>query len=340
VTVPDQKPLALVAPFPRARWMILSDEHAARLETRLELAWHEGGPAPDDWVEHHLPKAEFLIGQVPLPAERLARAPRLRAVINVKGNWEPNVDYAACEARRIPVLSIAPAMAPAVAEAALAMALDLARGVTPADRAFRRAEERWGIAGNRDSFLLRGAPVGLVGFGNLGLALRPLIAPFGGRVRVFDPWLPAGFVREHGCEPCGLDELLRESKVIFVLAGVTSENAGFLGRAALERIQRDAAVVLASRAEVVDFDAFVELAEAGRFRAAIDVFPQEPLPADHPVRRCERILLSAHRAGGIPESYARISEMLTEDLELLLAGLPPVRLQRAHARTAAVARSR
>jgi phosphoglycerate dehydrogenase-like enzyme len=157
---------------------------------------------------------------------------------------------------------------------------------------------------------------------------------------VYDPWLSPGYLREHGCEPSDLDALLAESKVIFILAGVTTENEGFLGRRELEKIRPGSAVVLASRAEVVDFDAFVELAGAGRFRAAIDVFPEEPVPPNHPIRRTERILLSSHRAGGLPEVYTRISEMLMEDIDLILRGLPPIRLQRAHARTASVARSR
>lgn len=334
------KPLALLAPWPRPRWMVLDDAAFSRLGEQVEWVVHEGSPAPEDLVERVLPELAFVIGQPPLPAHRIARAPKLRAVVNVKGNWEPTIDYAACEARRIPVLSIAPAMAPAVAEMALALALDLARGITPADAAFRRGEERWGIAGNGLTFLLRGSPIGMIGFGNLGVALRPLLTPFGGIVRAYDPWLPAGFLRDHDVEAASLDVVLAESQVLFVLAGVTSENEGFLDRARLERIRRDAAVVLISRAEVVDFDAFVELAEAGRFRAATDVFPQEPLPTSHPLRRTSRILLSAHRAGGMAASYARISEMLCEDLELMLDGLPPVRLQRAHARTAAVARSR
>ncbi len=336
----EAKPLALVSPYPRARWMILTDEALARVEQKLDLVVHEGGEPPDAWVDEHVAEAVFLIGKIPLPPERLARAGKLRAVINVEGNWRPDVDYAGCEARRIPVLSIAPAMAPAVAEMCLAFALDLARGITPADRAFRAGEEQWGILGNFKSFLLRGAPVGLIGFGNLGQCLRPLLAPFGGVVRVYDPWLAPGFLRDHGCQPASLDELLAESKVIFVLAGVFRESEGFLDRARLEKIREDAAVVLASRAEVVDFDAFVELAQAGRFRAAIDVFPEEPLPKDHPVRQADAVLLSAHRAGGLLESYRRISDMLEDDLDLMLQGLPPVRLQQARARTAATARSR
>lgn len=334
------KPLLLVVPAPRARWMILDDAALARLEARWDVVLHEPGPAPDALVERCLPEVVAILGQVPLPEARLARAPKLRAYVNVKGNWEPTVDYAACARRGVEVLSIAPAMAPAVAEMALGLALDLARGITPADRDFRAGRERWGIAGNRDAFLLRGAPVGMIGFGNLGRALRPLLAPFGGAISVYDPWLPPGALAEHGCRAAPLDEVLATSQLLFVLAGVTVENEGFLDRAALERIRPDAAVVLASRAEVVDFDAFVALAEQGRFRAAIDVFPEEPLPPDHPLRKAERVLLSPHRAGGLPASYARICEMLEEDLGLILAGLPPVRLQRAHPATAAVQRSR
>ncbi|MDJ0786282.1 MAG: NAD(P)-dependent oxidoreductase [Myxococcota bacterium] len=334
------KPLALVAPYPRALWMVMTDDTRARLESKLELVIHEHEPMPDALLEAHLPEASFLVGKIPLPAERLARARKLQAVINVEGNWRPDIDYAECERRRIPVLSAAPAMAPAVAEMALGMAIDLARGITPADRAFRSGEERFGILGNLESFLLRGKPMGLIGFGNLGRELLPLLRPFGGRIRVHDPWLPDGLLAEAGVEPAPLDTVLAESKLLFILAGATSENEGFLGAAELDRIREDAAVVFVSRAEVVDFDAFVERARAGRFRAAIDVFPEEPVPKDHPIRDAEEILLSAHRAGGLRESYQRIAEMLADDVELILEGLPPQRLQRAQARTASVARSK
>jgi phosphoglycerate dehydrogenase-like enzyme len=336
----DERPLMVVDPTPRAPWMIFTGKDRARLEPQVRIVMHEGGPMPDDELERLLPEATFLLGQMPLSEGRLARAPKLRAVINVEGNWKPDLDYAACQRRGIWALSIAPVMGPAVSEMCLALALDLARGVTAGDRAFRRGEERYGIVGNADAFLLRGQTFGLVGFGNLGRALRPLLAPFGGRVLVHDPWLTPGYLAEHGCQAASLDEVLAGARVLFILAGVTAENEGFLDRARLETIRADAAVVLASRAAVVDFDALVELAEQGRFRLAVDVFPVEPVPADHPVRKAEGVVLSAHRAGGLRASYDRISEMITEDVELMLRGLPPVRLQRADPRTAGAGRSR
>lgn len=340
MATPSDAPLILVSPHPRASWMVFTPEDRARLESVARLEIHEEGEMPTETVEAYISEVEIVIGQIPFPRERLDRAPKLRAILNVKGNWEPTIDYVECERRGIAVLSAAPAMAPAVAEASLGYALDLARGITFADQAFRRGEERYGIAGNAEAFLLRDQPMGLIGFGNLGRALAPLLRPFGGRIRVHDPWLPDAYLAEHGVEAAPLDELLTESRVIFILAGVFEGNEGFLDRTQLSKIREDAVVILSSRAEVVDFDAFVELAEARRFRAAIDVFPEEPVPPHHPVRRTKNILLSSHRAGGLRDSYARISSMVVDDSLLILRGLPPVRLQRAASQTARLARSR
>lgn len=335
------RPLVLIDPDPRHRAMILTDEAWSELQAMADVvAWWDGGRMPDAMVDAQLPRVAIVIGQTHLPRERLERAPQLRAVINVKGNWEPFVDYVACQARGIPVLSIAPAMAPAVAEWSLGAAIDLLRGITRADQAFRAGQDRYGIRGNERSKSLFGARVGLVGYGNLGRALRPLLAPFGCEVVVHDLFLPAGFLAEQDCRAVAIDELLKDSEVIFILAGVTVENEGFLSAEKLGLVRADASVVLASRAEVVDFRALIDMAEAGRFRAAIDVFPVEPVPPDDPVRRTDKILLSSHRAGGIWPSYRRISAMMMDDLRLILRGLPPVRLQRTEPALAATARSR
>jgi phosphoglycerate dehydrogenase-like enzyme len=157
-------------------------------------------------------------------------------------------------------------------------------------------------------------------------------------VRIHDPWLPDAAIRAQGAEPASLGDVLAKSRMIFVLAGVTSENEGFLDRARLGAIRRDAAVVLASRAAVVDFEAFVALAESGAYRAATDVFPVEPVPPGDPVRHA-RLLLSAHRAGGLPDVLLGIGTMVTEDAALVLRGLPPQLCQRAERETVARMRS-
>jgi phosphoglycerate dehydrogenase-like enzyme len=330
----------LVDPLPRTLDMICDPPTRARLEALGPLVVHEDGPMPDEIVERHLPDAVAILGQTAMPAGRLDRAPHLRAIVNVEGNFLPNVDYEAAAARGVHVLNASPAFALPVAEMALGMAIDLARGISPADRAMRAGSEVYGLDGNADAFLLSGSPVGIVGYGDLGRELHRLLAPFHCPVTVYDPWLPELVARAAGAEPAALEDLLATSKLIFVFASVTSENEGFLGRAQLERITPGAVLLLMSRAGVVDFDALTDLVGAGRFSAATDVFPEEPLAADHPARTLDGMLLSPHRAGGMREAFLQIGRLAIADLELIVQGLPPQLCKRAERETAGRLRSR
>ena len=133
--------------------------------------------------------------------------------------------------------------------------------------------------------------IGLIGFGNLGQALLPLLLPFRPKIRVFDPWLPEGYLRDFGLTPATLRRRVSKSRVIFVLAGVTQENRGMIGAREFATMPDGAAFILLSRADVVDWPAFLDATRDGRIRAATDVFPSEPAPADEPVAQ-----KSAHSA--------------------------------------------
>jgi phosphoglycerate dehydrogenase-like enzyme len=329
----------VVDPLPRTLDMICDAPTRARLEALGPLVVHEDGPMPDELVEAHLPQATAILGQTAMPAERLERAPNLRAIVNVEGNFLPNVDYEAALDRGVHVLNASPAFATPVAEAALGMAIDLARGIGAADRSMRAGTEAYGLESNTGAFLFAGSPVGIVGFGDLGRALRRLLVPFRNSVAVHDPWLPDDLIRRHDAEPAGLGDVLAQ-RVIFVFASVTADNEGFLGRTELERIRPGSVFLLMSRAGVVDFDALTDLVAAGRFRAATDVFPQEPLPRDHPARTLDGMLLSPHRAGGMREAFLEIGRLAVADLELILRGLPPACCKRAERETAGRMRSR
>jgi phosphoglycerate dehydrogenase-like enzyme len=332
-------PLAIVDPHPRTLELLFSQEDLARLKALLSLVVHEGERMPAAMVEEHLPEAAVVIGQTALPGARLARAPKLRAVVNVEGNFQPNIDYDVCFGRGIHVLGTGVAFGKAVAEMALGLALALMRGIPEGDRLFRAGREVYGRFSNAQSFLLAGADVGLIGFGNLGRALLPLLAPFRCRIRVHDPWLPDGFLAEQGMLPCGLEALLAASRVVFVLAGVTTENQAMLDRTRLALMPSGACLVLVSRAALVDFEALTDRIAAGELRAAIDVFPQEPFDPRHRIRTLDGVILSAHRAGSLASAYRLMGEMLVDDLQNVLAGLAPVRLQRAERETVARFRS-
>ncbi|HET8755710.1 MAG TPA: hydroxyacid dehydrogenase [Solirubrobacteraceae bacterium] len=332
--------MILVDPQPRTLAMICDAPTLARLEALGPLVVHEDGRMPDAMVDEHLAEAVAIVGQTAMPAARLERAPKLRAIVNVEGNFLPNVDYEAALARGVHVLNASPAFALPVAEMALGMAIDLARGISAADRAMRDRTETYGLDGNAAAFLISASPVGIVGYGDLGRELHRLLAPFHCPVKVYDPWVPDLLIERAGAQPLSLDDVLASSKVIFVFAAVTAENEGFLGRAQLERIRPGSVLLLMSRAGVVDFDALVELVGAGRFAAATDVFPDEPVAPDDPVRGLDGMLLSPHRAGGMREAFLEIGRLVAADLELVLRGLPPQACKRAERETAGRLRSR
>jgi phosphoglycerate dehydrogenase-like enzyme len=319
----------LVDPYKRRMGEIFSDADLVRLHETVDVIWGQDEPMPVDEAVQALEHVPAVVCAGWRYGDVLAKAVNLRAILDVSGAFPQTLDYKACMRRGIHVLSIAPAMGRQVAEMALGMALAATRGIAEGDRAMRAGAERYLHAGNTDTFLLYGKTVGIIGFGNLAQALLPLLAPFGCEVSAYDPWLGSGYLRSHGVKPVSLDEVVASSRVLFVLAAPTSENQAMLSRPLLERVPHGAALVLISRAHVVDFDALTELVLAGRFKAAIDVFPSEPLPADHPIRRAEGAVLSAHRAGSVREGMWDVGQMVVDDLEAIVRGLPPRRLQEA-----------
>src|SRR5260370_37080577 len=102
----------------------------------------------------------------------------LRSINKCESNVLQIVDYDTCIRRGIHVLAPSSAFARPVAEMALGMAIDLCRGVTAADRAFRAGTEKWLLDGAEGGFLLYGSPLGLIRFGRCARAFVSLSVPF------------------------------------------------------------------------------------------------------------------------------------------------------------------
>jgi phosphoglycerate dehydrogenase-like enzyme len=319
---------------------IFDESDLARLRAVGEVFVHESGPVTDALFDERVANADIIIGQFDLPESRLKRARSLRAVFNVEGNFLPNIDYSYCFRSGIRVLSTSPVFAEPVAEAALGMAIDLARGISRSDRRFREGTEEYGLAANREAFTLFRQDVGLIGLGDLGKALLPLLRPFGCHIRAYDPWLPAEYIRTLGCEAVSLDEVLRRSRLVIVVAGVTSQNQGFLGEQEFSAMQRGSGLVLVSRAAVVDFEAMLDFAESRHIRVATDVFPEEPLPASHRARRTPNVILCAHQAGALKAAIKQIGQLAVGDAELIARGLPPILCKSAQPETVELLRSK
>ncbi|MEM7028890.1 MAG: NAD(P)-dependent oxidoreductase [Chloroflexota bacterium] len=322
------KQKVIFTPHPRPLDMVMSQTDLGRLHDLVEVVWGQDGKMPEEALAEARSEAYAIVGTV-WQHGSLDDMPNLRVIMETGGRHPTpkRLDYETCFQRGIRVLSCAPAYGPMVAEMALGMAIASARGVLDAHLDFTAGEEVYLYDSNKGAFTLFDQPVGLIGFGGLAQNLRQLLAPFRCPIHVYDPWLPESYIKERDCTPVTLERLLETSRVIFVLAIPSNENKAMLNRELLSLIRPDAVFALISRAHMVDFDALTDLLHEGRFRAAIDVFPEEPLAKDHPIRTAPHTILSAHRAGTVWDDMHLIGKMVVDDLEAMLAGLPPTKMQ-------------
>ncbi|MFK8036627.1 MAG: hydroxyacid dehydrogenase [Hyphomicrobiales bacterium] len=326
------KPVVLSAPSPRSLELIFTPEKLSVLKQTYEII-ETTDDALADLPPETLSRVRYILGQPPISSDTLDHLTQLRAVFNVESNLIDNMPYQSVFERGIHVLTTGSVFAVPVAELGLGLALDLARGITDADVDFRNNREKWGGDGNTKARILSGADVGIVGYGDLGRALKKVLAGFNCSIKVYDPWLPPSILLEDGVVPTSLGNLLSQSDFIFVVAAVTSDNRHFLDTDAFASMGQDTRFILLSRAEVVDFEAMMQAVQSGKIMAASDVFPEEPLAKNHPVRKFPGFIRSAHRAGALDIAFKRMGDMVLEDMALMDQSLPPMRCKRAERET-------
>jgi D-3-phosphoglycerate dehydrogenase len=182
----------------------------------------------------------------------------------------------------------------AVAECAVALMWEGARGIARMDREMR--------AGNwlrEDAMQLTGKTLGLIGFG--GIAAEVARIALGGGMRVV-AWnrSPKKFPK---VEFVDLDELLTESDVISIHLLLNDETRGLVSRACIEAMKPGVILVNTARGAIVDEEAMIDALKSGQIRhAGLDVFNTEPLPAGHPLTKLPNVTLSAHSAFRTPEA--------------------------------------
>lgn len=300
----------------------------------FDIVWGKDEPIPRDVYQAALPTTEVLIAATPeVTAETLDNAPRLRCVIEVSGSFPDTIDYAACNARGVEILSCAPGFRSAVAEMGLAMTLSAARGLVREHEAFRTGAERWLDDCIDTDFTLFGVRIGFVGFGQIAQEMTRLLAPFGPRIMAYDPWLPDRVARDYGIEVLPLQELAETVKVLYVTAVPTSKNIGLINASVLEALADQSLVVILSRAHLVDFDAVTTEALSGRLTIATDVFPEEPLGPLDRLRQLPNVLLSPHRAAAVAGGRHLIGDLILRDLRSISAGQSDRALAKAKSET-------
>lgn len=264
-----------------------------------------------------LPDYDALIVRSSVKVDRdlLARGSRLK-VIGRAGVGLDNVDVDAASLRGVIVMNTPGANTIATAEHAMALLLALCRHTPQADRSVR--EGRWA----RSEFMgveLHRKTLGLVGLGRVGSEVARRAHAFGMSVMAYDPYVTHDVARDVKVTLVELDELLSGSDFISLHTALTSETRGILGKQAVARMKPGVRLVNCARGGLVDENALLDGLRSGHIAgAALDVYPEEPLPADSPLRSLPNVVLTPHIAGSTVEAQ---SDVGTQIVDQVLAAL-------------------
>jgi len=256
--------------------------------------------------------------RTPLTASVLERLPDLGLIVTT-GSRNAAIDLAACRARGITVCGTDSRSAPP-AELTWALVLALLRGV-PQEAAAMRAAGPWQSTVGRD---LAGALFGVIGLGRIGTRVARVARAFDMDVVAWSPHLT-----EERAEAAGVRlaaskrDLLYRADVVSLHLQLSWSTRGIIDAVDLAAMRRDAYFVNTARAGLVDNDALVRALQQGRLAGAgLDVFDEEPLPADHPFRTLPNVLALPHLGYVTVANYRTYYTEAVQDIEAWLAGEP------------------
>jgi C-terminal binding protein len=230
--------------------------------------------------------------RMPVPAEQIARFPKLKVVVRMGVGYD-RVDRAACAARGVTVCNVPDYGTQEVAEFAVLLALSLRRGLILYHDTQRGPDPApWAVM---PSPLHRRQEVqgfGILGLGRIGSAAALRAKALGYKVVFYDPNQPNGWDRALGIQRARtMEELLAQSDVLSIHCPLTRGTRGLIGEKELRQLPRNAVVVNTARGPILDIDALERCLRDGHIAGAgLDVIPEEP-PKD-PVPN----LLRAYRA--------------------------------------------
>ena len=243
---------------------------------------------------------------------RILEAGTKLKVVGRAGVGVDNVDVPAATHRGVIVMNTPMGNVTSAAEHAVALLLSLARCIPAADASMKAGEwEKKKFTGVE----MCDKTFGVMGMGKVGQIVARAGQGLGMKVLAFDPFLPERRARELGVEPVNLDDLLKRSDFISIHTPLTDQTRGIINAEALAKLKPTARLVNCARGGIVDEAALIKALQDKKLAgAAFDVFCEEPLPADHPLRKAPNLILTPHLGASTEEAQLKVSEAIARQL--------------------------
>ncbi len=256
------------------------------------------------------------------------------------------IDIAAATARGVLVVNAAGAQNVSVAEHAIGLLLALVKRIAVSDRLLRQGEfpdrsryrgDGWPLGFPRE---ISGRTLGVLGYGAIGREMaRMCSTAFSMPVVAYDPFVDPATATGPAEMVGTLDELLARAEVLSMHLPLSDETRGIIRAAELARLPEGAYLLNMSRGGTVDEPALIDALRSGPLAGAgLDVFTEEPLAIDSPLRSLDNVVLTPHIGGWTAEALPRLAQTTAREILMVLRGERPTRLVNPEAWPAFVAR--
>lgn len=231
----------------------------------------------------------------PINADIINHAPDLKCIAVARAGLE-NVDHEAAQQRGIRVSGIQGRNAAAVAELAIGLMLAECRNIARADHSVKNGN--WRKEFSVPMVELGESTIGIIGAGQVAARLVSKLQGLAATILVHDPFVTPEAIAAMGATSATFDEVFRSSDFVHIMARLTPETERFIGRDQFAMMKPTAYFINTARSRLVDYDALLHALQSGVIAGAgLDVFDEEPLPADSPWRALDNVTMTTHYGG-------------------------------------------
>ncbi len=236
--------------------------------------------------------------------ELIASAPQLKAIARA-GVGVDNVDLESATAQGVIVMNTPGGNTISTAEHSIGLMLALSRQIPQGHQSL--AEGRW----DRKAFTgveLKGKTLGIIGLGRIGQAIAARAQAFEMRVIAHDPYLPRDIAAAIDVPLLALDEVYARSDYLSLHALVTDETRGMINADSISRMKRGIRIINAARGALINSADLAAALQSGIVAgAALDVYEQEPPPADHPLIGLPNVVHTPHLAASTSDAQVTVA---------------------------------
>lgn len=316
--------------MPKPRVLITSpfmqpgDEGDQRLqEAGIETvynAWH-GGRTEQEMIDILQGMDGAIVSTDPFTKRVFDGTPQLKVVARTGVGYDA-IDVRAASSHGVAVCLAAGCNNVAVAELAFALMISISRRLAENMAAVARGGWK-----RHQGPGLEGGTLGIVGLGSIGKELARRARAFDMRVLAYDAFKDEAFAAAHEVTYVSLEELLRQSDFVSLNLLLSAETRHLMNAERLAMMKPSAYLINTARGGVVDSDALYEALKGKRLAgAALDVFEDEPLPGDSPLRQLSNVYMTPHVGGSSTRARHTSMVMATENVIKVLRRKVPLHI--------------